>query len=348
MVFAVSTMTMSKLCLLKAAEYPYPTPLTAGSSAIGRVHALGPDSTSLKKDQLVVVDIMFRSRDDHTDAFLSAIHEGYTPGSKKLMEHYRDGAYAEYMTVPLENCFPLDEEILLSKFHYNMPDLLSIMKLMVPYGGLRDINLLPHETVIIAPATGGFGGAAVYLALSLGARVVAMGRNQQALTKLRSSLGKQFGEDRLTTVPILPGFDDQLSALKNTLRDFNCQKGADVFFDISPPEAAKSSHFKAAILSLRHSGRVSLMGGQREDVPLPHMFVMHFDLTLKGKWMYSRENVRDLVKLIENGGLRLGRDTAMSSVDSRAFELQNWEEAFDYAADAPLTMGVGAYFNVAI
>lgn len=294
----------------------------------------------------MIVDITFRSRDDPTDVFLSAIHEGYTPGSKKLMNHFRDGAYAEFMTVPLENCYPLNEEVLFNKLQYTIPDLLSIMKLMVPYGGLRDVNLLPHETVIIAPSTGGFGGAAVYLALSLGARVVAMGRNQQALTTLQANLSKQFGDDRLTTVPISADFQDQLAALKKTLGDFNCPKGVDVFFDISPPEAVKSPHFKAAILSLRHGGRVSLMGGQREDVSIPHVFVMHFNLKLQGKWMYERQDVRDLMRLIETGGLRLGKGTAMSSADSKAFKLHDWQQAFDYAADAPLRIGVGAYFDV--
>lgn len=294
----------------------------------------------------MVVDITFRSRDDPTDAFLSAIHEGHTPGSKKLMDHFRDGAYAEYMTVPLENCYPLNESVLFDKLHYRMPDLLSIMKLMVPYGGLRDVNLLPHETVIIAPSTGGFGGAAVYLAMSMGARVVAMGRNKDALRTLQSSLGKQYGEGRLTTVQIVAEFDEQLTLLKHAMKDFDCPKGADVFFDISPAEAAKSPHFKAAILTLRHGGRVSLMGGQREDVPIPHVYVMHFNLVMKGKWMYERQDVRDLVKLVENGGLRLGNDTAMSSAKSRAFQLERWAEAFDHAANSPLTMGVGAYFEV--
>lgn len=294
----------------------------------------------------MVVDITFRSRDDPTDAFLSAIHEGHTPGSKKLMDYFRDGAYAEYMTVPLENCYPLNESILFEKLHYTLPDLLSIMKLMVPYGGLRDVNLLPHETVIIAPSTGGFGGAAVYLALSMGARVVAMGRNKDALGTLQTSPSKQFGEDRLITVSIVPEFGEQLNLLKSALKDFNCPKGADVFFDISPAEAAKSPHFKAAILSLRHSGRVSLMGGQREDVSIPHVYVMHFNLTIKGKWMYERQDIRDMIKLLENGGLRLGNDTAINSAKSRAFQLEDWAEAFDHAANSPLTMGVGAYFEV--
>jgi hypothetical protein len=43
----------------------------------------------------------------------------------------------------------------------------------------------------------------------------------------------------------------------------------DAYFDISLPQVAKSMHIKSCILALRQGGRVSLMGGQMEDVPLP-------------------------------------------------------------------------------
>lgn len=38
-----------------------------------------------------------------------------------------------------------------------------------------------------------------------------------------------------------------------------------------------------------HGGKVSLMGGIRDDVPIPHSVVMHSDLTLKGKWIFERK-----------------------------------------------------------
>lgn len=40
-----------------------------------------------------------------------------------------------------------------------MRNLLFISVLLLPYGGLKDIQLQAGETVIICPATGGFGGA---------------------------------------------------------------------------------------------------------------------------------------------------------------------------------------------
>lgn len=67
-------------------KYLYPAPLVPGTSAIGRVAALGSDSTALKLGDLVHVDSVVRSRDNPNDVFLSGVHEGYTDGSRKLME----------------------------------------------------------------------------------------------------------------------------------------------------------------------------------------------------------------------------------------------------------------------
>jgi hypothetical protein len=45
----------------------------------------------------------------------------------KLMEgEWRDGSYAEYAKFPLENVFPLDEEVLLRKLGYGVEDLSGI------------------------------------------------------------------------------------------------------------------------------------------------------------------------------------------------------------------------------
>lgn len=104
---------------------------------------------------------------------------GFTEGSKKLMHgEWRDSTYAEYAKVPLENCFPLDEQRLLGKLGsaedglgYTIEDIAYFPRPLVPYGGLVDIRLQAGETIIIAPATGSFGGAAVDAAVAMGATV---------------------------------------------------------------------------------------------------------------------------------------------------------------------------------
>lgn len=324
-------------------QYPYPTPLTTGTSAIGRIHELGPDSTSLQKDQLVLVSSVIRSRDDPSHIFLTAIFSGVTPGSQKLMSHFRDGSYAEYMSVPLESCLPFNEQRLLKSIEegglgYQIEDLLHIPKVLVPYGGMADIQLRPGETIIVAPATGGFGGAAVHCALSMGARVIAMGRNKEILRRVSDKLGSVFPSGRLVTVAATGNVEEEIAAI---------QKAAggtpiDAFFDISPPQATDSTHFQAAIMCLRHGARVSMMGGQGGNVGIPHMKIMSQNITLKGKWMYERQDVTDLMRLVENGHMVLGKQGGLDPY--KAFELEDWQNAFDFAEENMATMG--AYFKI--
>jgi NADPH:quinone reductase-like Zn-dependent oxidoreductase len=57
-------------------QYPMPTPLTIGSSAVGRVVQVAPDATSLAVGQLVFCDSYIRGRDNKGIGFLSGVHEG--------------------------------------------------------------------------------------------------------------------------------------------------------------------------------------------------------------------------------------------------------------------------------
>ncbi|MCJ1484300.1 hypothetical protein MMC06_004468 [Schaereria dolodes] len=316
-------------------KYPFPRPLVIGSSAIGRVAAVGPDATILTPGQLVLFDSFIRGRDDPTVAFLSGVHEGFTEGSRKLMHgEWKDSTYAEYAKVPLENCQILNEKRLLGSVQdgglgYCIEDLLYISTLLVPYGGLHDIDVKSGETVIVTPATGTFGGAAVQVALAMGAKVIAMGRNLNTLKKIATT------HERIEIVQITGDMQADLEALQK----FGT---IDAFLDISPAAAAKSTHLKSGILSLRPGGRMSCMGGLDEDVPIPHSALMHRSLQLKGKWMYDRQDVGALVKMIEIGVLKLGASAVATVVGK--FGLEDWNNAFTAAAE---NNGMGSYAVIA-
>ena len=307
-------------------KYPYPNPLVLGSSALARVAAVPPDATFLKTGMLVLYDCTIRSRDNPADIFLHAIYDGAREGSAKLFRDcWRDGSYAEYMRVPIENVFPLDEKRLLGDpseggLGYEADELSPIFYAMVPYGGLRDVGLSPGETVIVAPATGGFGGAAVKVALAVGAgRVIAMGRNEQALNRL-----VEEGGGRVVAVKMTGDGEEEF-------RELQRHGEADVFFDISPPMAQDSSHFRAGIMALRAKGRVSMMGGMVQDIKIPFRKIMHQNITLKGTWMYTPEQVKELVKMMESGVLKMNDGEGMKC--RGAFGLEDWKEAFDLAGE---------------
>ncbi|KAF5610124.1 alcohol dehydrogenase [Fusarium subglutinans] len=300
--------------------YPYPEPFVIGSSAIGRVAAVGPDATSLKPGQLVFFDSFIQARDNPNSLILHGLSGGFDTASNKLMEgEWRDGTYAEYAKVPLENCFPLDENRLTNNrdegcLGYSMADLAYLWTISVPFGGLQDIAIRSGDNVIISPAAGTFGSAAVLAALAMGAQVIAVGRNHETLTKV-----KALDPERIRTVL-------NTGNIENDVKELTKNGPADAFFDISPGKAITSTHFKSCILSLRRGGRVSLMGAH-EELKLPTQFIMLNDITVKGKWMYTKDDMRNMIKLLEAGYLKIG--TVQTVGD---FPMEKFAEAFDTAA----------------
>lgn len=319
-ILASSVLSYSRFIYNGKLQYPFPTPLIPGATAIGRVVTLGPDATLLRPNDLVHIDVVIRGRDDPAAVMLSGIIEGNTDGARKLMRgEWRDGTYAEYAKVPLESCTVLDEGRLCGGLGYSIEELAWISPPLVPYGGLRDVGVQVGETVIVAPATGSFGQAAVRVALAMGANVVAVGRNKAALESI-----KRLDSRRIVTVPTTGDVEADTAALK-------AHGPIDVYFDISPREAAQSTHLKSCILALRQGGRVSLMGGIREDVGVPYAWLMRNNIVLKGRYMYEKGDIRQLVGMVEKGvfDLRGGK--------VRGFGLGEWDEAFTAAEKA----GVG-------
>lgn len=303
-------------------KYNYATPLVIGTSVVGRIAAVGQDAVLLKEGDLVFFDCTIHGRDDSQAIFLMGLSEGGTDGSRKLMRgEWRDATFAEYAKVPLENVYQLEEKRLCGSLAdgglaYAPEQLVWLLQGLVPYGGLRSIGLQAGETIIVAPATGGFGSAAVVVASAMGARVIAMGRNVDALEKLKVL------DPRIETVQMTGDLHTEMAALKKFGK-------IDAFFDISPAQAQQSTHIKSAIMSLRHEGRVSLMGGFVDDIPLPHRFIMRYDITLRGKWMYSRADILAFQGLLANGNLDLHKFVKILG----KYKLENWEEAFEVAAN---------------
>jgi threonine dehydrogenase-like Zn-dependent dehydrogenase len=184
------------------------------------------------------------------------------------------------------------------------------------------------EKVIVAPATGAFGGAVVIAALAMGARVVAMGRNAEALERV-----KAMNPDRISVVL---NTGDVTADTKELTKD----GPADGFLDISPREAVTSTHLQSCILALRREGRASLMGGQLDLVPMPIRTIMRYNLTVKGKWMYTKDDMRVLISLVETGYLKLSAAGGIQT--ARTFPLEDFAAAFDAAAAKGKGFGVGA------
>jgi D-arabinose 1-dehydrogenase-like Zn-dependent alcohol dehydrogenase len=166
-----STRLCSKPQATPGSAIVIPTPLVIGSAAVGRITAVGNNATFLKPGYLII-DIFIC--DDRDSCILFGYRDGATPSSRTLIAgEWRDETYAEFTKAPLENCYALNEARLLGSLQdgglvYSVNNLAFISRLVVLYGGLRDIALQAGETITVAPATGAFGGATVHVELEMG------------------------------------------------------------------------------------------------------------------------------------------------------------------------------------
>jgi threonine dehydrogenase-like Zn-dependent dehydrogenase len=173
----------------------------------------------------------------------------------------------------------------------------------------------PARTIVILPATGVFGGCAVEVASAMGGRVVAGGRNVNALQKLAESV------PNVKTVQLTGDVEADTAAITQ------CYGPVDAYMDISSPMMPNTKHISAGLASLTTYGRASIRGGLRVGIPINYTLCVIKSLTLKGRFMYDREAVRSFIKLAATGALKLGR------IEVAEFKLEDWKEALDVAAD---------------
>lgn len=298
-------------------NYLLEPPVAPGAGGIGRVRATGPDATRLRPGDWVYCDPTVRSRDDALNP--DTILQGWTARSAAalpLHRFYHHGSFAEQMLVPTENATPIGDIDPAEAGRWT-----ALGRLLVPFGGLLAIDLKAGETLVVNGATGGFGGAGVAVALAMGAgKVVATGRNLGALEDLVRRYGPRVRPAPMSGVET----DDRQRIVEAAGGPI------DSVLDFLPREAS-ASQVRAAVLALRPGGRAVLMGGVGRaaggDLELPYNWIMHNDVTVRGKWMYPREAIPRMVGLVRAGLVDLGQ------FELAEFALDEANAAVAYAAD---------------
>ena len=173
---------------------PPPGPFTIGTNAVGTVEAVGRDVWRIAPGRRVVLSPHFVARENVDDP--AQILIGLTAGAEAadVLADWPDGTHAEYALAPVETATPLD-----GLEGVDAAQLAVLGRFIVPFGGLLRGRLAAGETLVVNGATGAFGTAAVLLGVAMGAaRVIAAGRNRDALAAVADAAGPRVAQLALT------------------------------------------------------------------------------------------------------------------------------------------------------
>jgi len=136
----------------------HPLPLTLGHEIAGVVERVGPEVTNLSAGDRVCLHYMVTCGDC---LYCRQGSEQFCPSGQMLGKN-RDGGYAEYISVPARNAFPLPDEIPFEQ------GAIMMCSSATSFHALRKGRVQPGESVAVF-GVGGLGMSAVQLAHAYGA-----------------------------------------------------------------------------------------------------------------------------------------------------------------------------------
>lgn len=253
---------------------PVTLPHIMGGDVVGRVAALGAGATGVREgDRVVAAPIVGCGR-----CVLCSSGRTHLCLDWQYLGLHRPGGYAEYAVVPVENLVPISSVL----------DAAAVAAL--PVAGLTAFhalcgvaNLREGQTLFLWGGAGTLGTLAVQIARHLGARTIVTASSEE-----RRALATRLGAE-LALDPRDPALEEKVRSL--------LPAGADVVLDSVGGET-----FPRSFAIVRKGGQLLVCGmtGGR-DVPLNihQTYLRH--LSIRGLYLGSREELVQLVDLVESG-----------------------------------------------
>lgn len=187
-----------------------------------------------------------------------------------------DGTYAEFVSVPARNCFPLPHGLAFEEAAALPLVYLTVWRMLI-----TQVHIKPGERVLIL-GSGGVATAALQIAAHMGARVIVTSSSDEKIAKAKS-LGAEHGINYAKTE-----FD-------KVTRSLTGKRGVDVVVDCIGGDTWIKS-----LASLAKGGRLvtcGAAGGDHSPTDVRRIFWNH--LTLFGSTLGSREEFQQLLNFIE-------------------------------------------------
>ena len=278
------------------AERTVPTPLVIGHEFVGEVVEVGSNVNDFHPGDIV-------SGEGH---LVCGRCRNCMAGRRHLCAHTRgigvnrDGAFAEYIALPMTNIW------------HHAPGIdLDIAAIFDPFGNAvhtaLTFSVLGEDALVTGAGPIGIMAAAV--ARHAGARHVAI----TDVNEYRLNLARRIGVSRAVDV--------RETSLAEVQRDLGMQEGFDVGLEMS----GNPSALRDMLANMAHGGRIAMLGVPSEEIAIDWNLVVFNMLTIKG--VYGREMYETwyMMTVMLQSGLDI------SPVITHRFGFEAYEEAFAIA-----------------
>ena len=256
----------------------YPLPLTLGHEVAGVIEVAGPEVDHLKAGDRVCLHYMVTC--GHCEYCQKGNEQFCRTG--KMIGKYRDGGYAEYISIPARSAFVLPPEIPFEQ------GAILMCSSSTSLHALHKARLKPGETVAIF-GVGGLGVSAVQLALAFGASQVYAVDIHPAKLELARQLGAR---------PINAAEADPV----DEIRRLTGGKGVDVAVELIGLPLTMRQAFK----SLAIQGRLAIAGitGQPFEIA-PYQELINREAEIIGVSDHLAQEIPLLIEWVREGRLDL-------------------------------------------
>ena len=256
----------------------FPLPLIPGVDAAGVVAEQGDAVTHVNPGERVVVA-----------QGISCGHCMYClNGADNLCKDYRligehrDGADAEFLTVPGRNVIKLSDGVSFEQAAAGSLVFLTAWQMLTDKAQVK-----PGQDVLVIGASSGVGSAGIQIAKLHGARVIALTSSDE-----KAARAKKLGADEV----ILRTSQD----LVNEVRRLTDKQGVDIVFD-----HVGASVWESCIKSLKKGGRLVTCGATSGYEAVTDLrYVFYKQIEILGSTMGRKGDLITILRLFEEGSLK--------------------------------------------
>ena len=200
----------------------------------------------------------------------------------RLIGEHRDGADAEFITVPGRNVIKLSDGVSFEQAAAGSLVFLTAWQMLTDKAQVK-----PGQDVLVIGASSGVGSAGIQIAKLHGARVIALTSSDE-----KAARAKKLGADEV----ILRTSQD----LVNEVRRLTDKQGVDIVFD-----HVGASVWESCIKSLKKGGRLVTCGATSGYEAVTDLrYVFYKQIEILGSTMGRKGDLITILRLFEEGSLK--------------------------------------------